>query len=174
MDLSFADITPPWDLSQATTFSQLADEEFLALLQKQFPTSTSPTLTLSSDFATSVDPNDVSRYSMPSYNPPSEDSSPSPPRDSQQRDDDMSAERDLKRKASIDDDLDEGPSSKAQHTCKPHGAKPPFRTSQRRAAASNKKGGASRRKSGGGPVSTLVGTYPVVCHSYNCRTTPVC
>jgi AP-1-like transcription factor len=142
MDNTFADITPLWDLSQATTFSQLADDDFLALLQKQFPASTSPTLNLGTEFAPpSVDPNDISRFSLPSYNPPSEDSSPSPPQNQasssrQRSEDDDEYRSDLKRKASIDeDDLEEGPSSKAQHT-----------------SASNKKGSAnSRRKSGGGP-----------------------
>ncbi len=160
MDNNFADITPLWDLSQATTFSQLADDDFLALLQKQFPASTSPTLNLGTEFAPpSVDPNDISRFSLPSFNPPSEDSSPSPPQNqassSRQRgDDDDEYRSDLKRKASIDeDDQEEGPSSKAQHTCKQRDSISRIH-SKLLAAASNKKGGASsRRKSGGGPVS---------------------
>ncbi|KAF9019357.1 hypothetical protein BDZ89DRAFT_992594, partial [Hymenopellis radicata] len=159
MDNTFADITPLWDLSQATTFSQLADDDFLALLQKQFPASTSPTLNLGTEFAPpSVDPNDISRFSLPSYNPPSEDSSPSPPQNQasssrQRSEDDDEYRSDLKRKASIDeDDLEEGPSSKAQHTCKQRDTSSRAQSNPRRAAASNKKGSAnSRRKSGGGP-----------------------
>ena len=122
MDTSFADITPLWDLSQANTFSQLADDDFLALLQKQFPASSSPTLNISGDFAThSIDPQDISRFSLPGFTPPSEDSSPSPPRNGDKhRDDDdddgYNDRSDLKRKAS-EDDLEEGPNSKTQHTC---------------------------------------------------------
>ncbi|SJL05348.1 uncharacterized protein ARMOST_08715 [Armillaria ostoyae] len=138
---AFPEITPLWDLSQATTFSQLADDDFLALLQKQFPSATNPSGNLSGDFA--VDPQSISRFSLPSLNPPSEDSSPSPPRSAEagssmpaQDDDDSFVQGDtaLKRKAS-DDDLEEGPSQKSQHT-----------------AGNSKKGAsASKRKSTGGP-----------------------
>ncbi|KAK0446471.1 uncharacterized protein EV420DRAFT_1484108 [Desarmillaria tabescens] len=138
---SFPEITPLWDLSQATTFSQLADDDFLALLQKQFPSATNPP-SLSGDFA--VDPQNISRFSLPSLNPPSEDSSPSPPRSGEpsssariQDDDDSFVQGDtsMKRKASSED-LEEGPSQKSQHT-----------------AGNSKKGAsASKRKStGNGP-----------------------
>ncbi|KAJ6626976.1 hypothetical protein B0H10DRAFT_1997498 [Mycena sp. CBHHK59/15] len=128
---TYSDISPLWDLSQASSFSQLPDDDFLALLQKQFPTNTVP---FSADFGgvNGVDPQNISRYSLPSLTPPSVDSSPSPPQQSGSKspDDDPA----LKRKAS-DDSLDEGPSQKSQHTM-----------------ANGKKGGSSssRRKSSGG------------------------
>ncbi|KAG7450781.1 uncharacterized protein BT62DRAFT_535171 [Guyanagaster necrorhizus] len=139
---SFSEITPLWDLSQATTFSQLADDDFLALLQKQFPSAANPPSNLGGDFA--VDPQSISRFSLPSLNPPSEDSSPSPPRSGEpsssvrnQDDDDSFVQGDsaLKRKAS-DEDLEEGPSQKSQHT-----------------AGNNKKGASSskRKSTGNGP-----------------------
>ncbi|KAK0207995.1 hypothetical protein DFS33DRAFT_1271363 [Desarmillaria ectypa] len=136
---SFPEITPLWDLSQATTFSQLADDDFLALLQKQFPSATNPP-NLSGDFA--VDPQSISRFSLPSLNPPSEDSSPSPPRSGEpsssmqtQDDDDSFVQGDtsMKRKAS-NEDFEEGPSQKSQHT-----------------AGNGKKGASSSKRKSNGP-----------------------
>nr|GAT50350.1 BZIP family transcriptional factor [Mycena chlorophos] len=124
---SFSDMSPIWDLSQATTFSQLPDDDFLALLQKQFPTPQAQYHQM--DFTldgTGVNPQSISHYSLPSLSPPSADSSPSPPGE----------DHSLKRKASGDDDLEEGP-SKAQHTL-----------------SNGKKGAASRRKSSGAGAST--------------------
>ncbi|KAJ7451141.1 hypothetical protein FB451DRAFT_1342833 [Mycena latifolia] len=126
---AYSDISPLWDLSQASTFSQLPDDDFLALLQKQFPSTPGH---FSADFGTTngVNPQTISRYSLPSLTPPSEDSSPSPPQQSGSKS--PEDEHDLKRKAS-DDSLDEEPSQKSQHTL-----------------ANGKKGGSStRRKSSG-------------------------
>ncbi|KAJ7071586.1 hypothetical protein C8F01DRAFT_1217056 [Mycena amicta] len=118
---SFSDMSPLWDLSQASSFSQLPDDDFLALLQKQFPT---PPTQYSVDFSLDgpgINPQSISHYSLPSLSPPSADSSPSPPQEE---------DHGLKRKAS-DDDLEEGP-SKAQHTL-----------------GNGKKGTSTRRKSSG-------------------------
>jgi len=114
---SYSPITPLWDLSQASNFSQLPDDDFLALLQKQFPSGNNG---FDANFNNGINPQSISRYPLPSLTPPSEDSSPSPPsmNDSNKssppddRDDNDAA---LKRKAS-DEDLEEGPSQKNQHT----------------------------------------------------------
>ena len=96
--MNFSSANSLWDLSQAPSqFSQLPDDDFLALIRKQFPPANN---------------ND---------SPPSDDSSPSPPsntdaasrRDSLIRNDTEDAP--LKRKASSDD-MQPGPSSKNQHT----------------------------------------------------------
>ncbi|KAK7064788.1 BZIP family transcriptional factor [Favolaschia claudopus] len=114
MDTYASDISPLWDLSQATSFSQLPDDDFLALLQKQFPTNPG---VFSADFTMNgVNPQTISRYPLPSLTPPSEDSSPSPPQQNSPEDDHA-----LKRKAS-NEDLEEGPSQKNQHTL-PNGKK---------------------------------------------------
>ncbi|KAF7972578.1 hypothetical protein HWV62_17712 [Athelia sp. TMB] len=120
---AYPGVTPLWDLSQATTFSQLPDDDFLALLQKQFPGS--------ADFNTGVfqggiNPQEIQPFSLPGLSPPSDDSSPSPQSANQDRDDGSrsrsrhrSGSQDddpmLKRKAS-DDSLDEEPNQKNQHT----------------------------------------------------------
>ncbi|KAF7367426.1 BZIP family transcriptional factor [Mycena sanguinolenta] len=124
MDTYTSDISPLWDLSQASSFSQLPDDDFLALLQKQFPNTQGP---YSTDFGTmgmnGVNPQTISRYPLPTLTPPSEDSSPSPPQQSGNKSPDD--EHDLKRKAS-DEDFEEGPSTKAQHTLS-NGKKAPSR-----------------------------------------------
>ncbi|KAG2160228.1 uncharacterized protein EDB93DRAFT_1114156 [Suillus bovinus] len=130
-----------WDLSQTPSqFSQLGDDDFLALLQKQYP-NTVPDVNAADG---AVNPQSIQKPPLPGHTPPSDDSSPSPPSIhsvnhprsrhqstySRGNDNEESA---LKRKAS-DDDMEEGPSSKNQHT-----ADDPSDT---------KKGLASRRKSG--------------------------
>lgn len=137
-----------WDLSQTPSqFSQLGDDDFLALLQKQYP-NTVPDINATDVGA--VNPQSIQKPPLPGLTPPSDDSSPSPssinsinhPRSRHQstysrgNDNEESA---LKRKAS-DDDMEEGPSSKNQHT-----ADDPNST---------KKGSASRRKSGGSQDDT--------------------
>ncbi|KAF8060931.1 hypothetical protein FPV67DRAFT_313831 [Lyophyllum atratum] len=128
---TYIDNTPLWDLSHASNFSQLADDDFLALLQKQFPTGTVQQDGGGGGFVDGVNPQNISRYSLPSLTPPSEDSSPSPPNmNNEQNGYDDGGEPALKRKAS-DDDLEEGHSSKSQHTL------------------ASKKGSSGRRKSSG-------------------------
>ena len=90
---TFVDNTPLWDLSHSSSFSRIDDDDFLALLQKQFPTVP--------HYPDAINPQSLSHYS--------DDSSPSPPE--HPTNDDPA----LKRKAS-DDSLDEGPSQKTQHT----------------------------------------------------------
>ncbi|RDB29323.1 AP-1-like transcription factor [Hypsizygus marmoreus] len=110
---SYIDGTPLWDLSHASSFSQLADDDFLALLHKQFPTGNAA---VDGGFVNGVNPQNISRYSLPSITPPSEDSSPSPPNTNNDGGgNEDSGDPALKRKAS-DEDFDEGPSQKAQHT----------------------------------------------------------
>lgn len=143
--------TPLWDLG--SSFSQLPDDDFLALLQKQFP-STSDVNQYS--FNDSVNPQSISRYSLPSLTPPSEDSSPSPPQ-FQDTNDDFNDPA-LKRKASDEDFDEEGPSQKNQHIRK---LVPPFLRFIRTdflnlgLVGADKKpaSGPSRRKSGSGTVS---------------------
>lgn len=118
---SYPGVTPLWDLSQATTFSQLPDDDFLALLQKQFPNN--------SDFSTgvfqgSIDPQAIQPFALPGLSPPSDDSSPSPQSGNNDRDsrsqsrhrgDADGDDSILKRKASADS-FDDEPSQKNQHT----------------------------------------------------------
>lgn len=106
---SYINHTPHWP--HTTSFNQLADDDFLALLQKQFPTPNTV-----ATFTDGVNPQNISHYSLPSITPPSEDSSPSPP--NMNGDDDL-GDSVLKRKAS-DEDLDESPNQKSQNTCKFH------------------------------------------------------
>jgi AP-1-like factor len=112
MDPYVVDNTPLWDLSQASSYTHLADDDFLALLQKQFPQANNDVLS----FNNSVNPQSITRYPLPSLSPPSEDSSPSPQPDSAISVDEP-GESALKRKAS-DDALDDGPNSKGQSTKK--------------------------------------------------------
>ncbi|KAG2069834.1 hypothetical protein BDR04DRAFT_1100940 [Suillus decipiens] len=139
-----------WDLSQTPSqFSQLGDEDFLALLQKQYP-NTVPDINANEVGA--VNPqNTLQKLPLQGLSPPSDDSSPSPPSASsinhprsrhhstysRGNDNEESA---LKRKAS-DDDMDEGPNSKNQHTAADD-------------LNNTKKGSASRRKSGGSQDDT--------------------
>jgi len=124
---TYIDNTPLWDLSHASNFSQIADDDFLALLQKQFPTGV-PQQDRAVD---AVNPQNISRYSLPSFTPPSEDSSPSPPNlNNEQNGSEDGGDSLLKRKAS-EDDFDDAPNSKSQHT------------------SANKKNTATRRKSSG-------------------------
>lgn len=109
---AYTQITPLWDNSD---ISQLPDSDFLALLQKQFPT-VDTDLSFMGGYANGVNPQTISSYPLPSLTPPSEDSSPSPPGSSnndQQNDD--SADYALKRKAS-DEDFSDGPTQKSQNT----------------------------------------------------------
>ncbi|KAK7468467.1 DNA-binding transcription factor yap1, variant 2 [Stygiomarasmius scandens] len=133
----FADITPLWDLSQATNFSQLPDDDFLALLQKQFPATSQPGAGFGG-FTNSINPQSISQF--PNQSPASDDSSPSPPRSgeysSKQSPSDMqedNGESALKRKASFDDP-EEGPSQKNQHTAS--GSKKGATTAKRKSSGS--------------------------------------
>lgn len=147
---AYVDNTPLWDLSHASSFSQLADDDFLALLQKQFPTGN---VSVEGGFTDGVNPQNISRYSLPSITPPSEDSSPSPPNMNNDYED--GGDTALKRKASDDDFDDEGPSSKSQHTCKCYPQDPVGQIIIYLYSAGNKKASHTRRKSTGnpGPVS---------------------
>lgn len=111
--MNYPSLNSMWDIAQAPSqFSQIPDDDFLALLHKQF----SPTD--SNDH--SVSPQSVQNLRQ---SPPSDDSSPSPPSNA-----DATSRRQsihvrpndtddapLKRKAS-GDDMEPGPSSKNQHT----------------------------------------------------------
>ncbi|EGN94090.1 hypothetical protein SERLA73DRAFT_78019 [Serpula lacrymans var. lacrymans S7.3] len=118
---TFHGLNSLWDLSQASAFSQLPDDDFLALLQKQFASSVNDP---NAPLDTGVDPQSIQQLPLPNLTPPSEDSSPSPSsinngslsrrQSAHFRANDNDDAR-LKRKASDDDDMGEGPSSKNQH-----------------------------------------------------------
>jgi AP-1-like factor len=121
---SYPGVTPLWDLSQASSFSQLPDDDFLALLQKQFPNSNDGFMP--GGFDGGIDPQSIQPFTLAGLSPPSDDSSPSPPglsndADSRSTPGRPRADTDgddamLKRKASSDSMDDEGPSQKNQHT----------------------------------------------------------
>ncbi|KAF9042066.1 hypothetical protein BJ165DRAFT_1349276 [Panaeolus papilionaceus] len=136
MDSSYPQVSQLWDLSSNNP--QIQEQDFLALLQKQFPTGPDGTLAYLSGYADGVNPQNLSSLPLPTFTPPSEDSSPSPPSNNENSMDDYN-EHALKRKAS-DDDLSDGPSAKTQHT---------DRKSSSNATASS----SSRRKSTGGNPS---------------------
>ncbi|KAH8101546.1 hypothetical protein BXZ70DRAFT_101275 [Cristinia sonorae] len=119
---SFGRINNYWDIAQQpTTFSTLADDDFLALLQRQFPTHGTPKP------PDGVDPQSISTFPIPNPTPPSSDSSPSPPsmndapasrRQSGVFNGPGDASPDdptLKRKAS-DESMDDEPTQKNPHT----------------------------------------------------------
>ncbi|CAA7264676.1 unnamed protein product [Cyclocybe aegerita] len=135
---TYPDVTPLWDLPHNQDFANLADSDFLALLQKQFPSPNGAPLGFMGAYP---DPLSIQNgpYSLPSLTPPSEDSSPSPPNSNNQDppSEDNPEPAAPKRKAS-DDDLSEGPSQKAQHTDR-----------EKRAPTSTNANASSRRKSSG-------------------------
>lgn len=123
---SYPGVTPlPWDISSVdpTQFSQLPDDDFLALLQKQFPNSTDAFNPHS--FNVGVDPQSIQPFPLHGLSPPSDDS-PSPPSNNESDSRSQSSSRRpradtdgedplLKRKAS-QDSLEEEPNSKNPHT----------------------------------------------------------
>jgi AP-1-like factor len=111
---SYPEVTQLWDLSHNSDLNQLQDNDFLALLQKQFPTANDGGLFMA-PYSNAIDPQNLSSYPLPSLTPPSEDSSPSPPNSNQDNANDDNNDSALKRKAS-DDDLSDGPTQKSQHT----------------------------------------------------------
>ncbi|KAG6328401.1 hypothetical protein ID866_10688 [Astraeus odoratus] len=125
---NYPGIHPIWNIEPTPSqFSQLPDDDFLALLEKQFPRSMQHELTLSKDGDANINPQSINRLSLPGVSPPSDESSPSPSsnntdplsrRQSQSTSsrpgDNADESMALKRKAS-DDDLVEGPSSKSKH-----------------------------------------------------------
>ncbi|KAI0358812.1 hypothetical protein OH77DRAFT_1109000 [Trametes cingulata] len=165
MNFSPSDLHSYWDISaqQPDTFSALPDDDFLAFLQKQFPTAVGNNPPLSFDNPDGVDPQSISSFPPLNNSPPSSDSSPSPPSthhesslsrrqsgafndpsssastDQQkgQQSQQQSQQEDgtLKRKAANDNE--DEPQHKSQHTASS-------------SASTNKKGGStsSRRKSG--------------------------
>ncbi|KAG7090702.1 hypothetical protein E1B28_009796 [Marasmius oreades] len=137
---SYPNTSSLFDLSQPSTFAQLPDDDFLALLQKQFP-GQSQNNHLFGGFDHAVNPQNLSQFTLPTMSPSSEDTSPSPPslnKDDHKKQGSEEAEEvvesALKRKAS-DDDLDDEPSLKNQHT----GASP----------SSSRKGTSTKRKASG-------------------------
>jgi AP-1-like factor len=110
---------PFWDLSQTSSFSQLPEDDFLALLQKQFPTDPSTSFNLSFpgfNLSTGVDPQSLTSFpfSIPNPTPPSSDSSTteSPPSaenepGSSRRQSTSFDDSSLKRKVLADEDDDE-------------------------------------------------------------------
>jgi AP-1-like transcription factor len=121
---AYSEVTPLWDLSQPTSFSNLPDDDFLALLQKQFPGPNGSNFN-GNGYSDGVNPQNITPFALPSLSPPSDDSSPSPPNlndsrgQSEKSGGDHDEDHTMKRKAS-DDDFEEGPSSKNQNTCMSH------------------------------------------------------
>lgn len=119
---SYPAVAPLWDLSQASSFSQLPDDDFLALLEKQFSANNNEGFN-PGVFDAGINPLNIQSLDGPS--PPSDDSSPSPAsinNDSSSRGESSRPRADtdgddsiLKRKAS-DDSMDNGPNQKNQHT----------------------------------------------------------
>ncbi|KXN84806.1 AP-1-like transcription factor [Leucoagaricus sp. SymC.cos] len=165
MDASYPNVSSFWDLSQLANFGQLPDDDFMAMLQKQFPLPTGQQDRSQNNhpFAAGgipdgVNPQNISRYSPSSLTPPSEDSSPSPPHDSFNHEPNgedsgggggaahgspaatPKTDSALKRKASGVDMQDDGPSQKNQHTL----------SNDKKGAPSTSSG--SRRKSTGNTV----------------------
>jgi AP-1-like factor len=107
---------PFWDVSQTPmTISQIADDDFLTLLQKQFPTNVQIPFDLSFPGYNNpavVNPQNLSDYTFPisQPTPPSSDSGNSPGSTTNDNDD-----RSLKRKAS-EERMDVEPASKTAHT----------------------------------------------------------
>lgn len=111
---SYPEVTQLWDLSHNSDLNQLQDNDFLALLQKQFPNTNDGGLFMA-PYSNAINPQNLSSYPLPSLTPPSEDSSPSPANSNQDNANDDNNDSALKRKAS-DDDLSDGPTQKSQHT----------------------------------------------------------
>lgn len=111
---SYPEVTQLWDLSHNTDITQLQDNDFLALLQKQFPSTNDGGLFMA-PYSNAINPQNLSSYPLPSLTPPSEDSSPSPPNSNHDNGNDDINDSALKRKAS-DEDLSDGPTQKSQHT----------------------------------------------------------
>ncbi|KAL6305660.1 hypothetical protein BKA93DRAFT_208485 [Sparassis latifolia] len=159
---SFGGIQSFWDISQQPdSFSSLPDDDFLAFLEKQFPTTISnpvqhfdPTAPIPVSVPEVIDPQNLTRFPSNST-PTSSDSSPSPP--SLPNDSSPSRRQSgvythstsptgelddagLKRKASNDSMVDE-PTHKSQHT-----------NNLSTSSNTSKKGiSSSRRKSTGNP-----------------------
>ncbi|CCL99636.1 uncharacterized protein FIBRA_01656 [Fibroporia radiculosa] len=156
----FGGVQQYWDLSQQpNAFSALPDDDFLAFLEKQFPTSVGNVNINMGGFdgvPDVVDPQTLTRIPIPNPTPPSSDSSPSPPSMNNDRSPSRrqsgvfsgststtadGEELGLKRKASSESIGDE-PTHKSQHTSGSVGAAN---------ANGNKKVTSSRRKSTGNP-----------------------
>lgn len=133
---AYPEVTQLWDLSHNQDLAQLQDNDFLALLQKQFPNVNDGGLFMA-PYSNAVNPQNLSSYPLPSLTPPSEDSSPSPPNSNQDNANDDNNDSALKRKAS-DEDFSDGPTQKSQH----------ISSSDKRASS-----GGARRKSTGGAAT---------------------
>ncbi|KAI0825365.1 hypothetical protein BC628DRAFT_1320321 [Trametes gibbosa] len=140
MNFSSSDIHSFWDISaqQPDSFSALPDDDFLAFLQKQFPSAVGPNAPLSFDNPDGVDPQSISSFPPLNNSPPSSDSSPSPPSTTNesslsrrqsgafsnspsatgadQRNANKHAQDDASLKRKADNDSDDEPQAKSQHT----------------------------------------------------------
>jgi AP-1-like factor len=123
------DYTTPslWDFTRTpSAFSQIQDDDFLALLQKQFNTDSSAPTTYSIPHD-GVDPSKITDLSVAAPPTPlSDESSPSPPSladhpsSSRRQSTNSTTEQDgheLKRKASLDAMDEESPSQKSCSSC---------------------------------------------------------
>ncbi|KAH9949446.1 hypothetical protein B0H21DRAFT_688374 [Amylocystis lapponica] len=149
----FGGVQSFWDISQQpNTFSALPDDDFLAFLEKQFPTTVGSTnnLTQFDGGQDAVDPQNLTQFPLSNSTPTSSDSSPSPPslneRSPSRRQSGVfngstatpeQEEPGLKRKAS-DESIDDEPNHKNQHT--------------NTAGSSKRASSSARRKSTGNPT----------------------
>ncbi len=111
---AYQEVSPLWNLSDPIT--QLSDQDFFNLFQKQIPVSANGV----DGFQTSpdgVNPQNLSMYSLSNLTPPStsDESSPSPSNSNQDTSKDgVNDDPTLKRKAN-NDRLESEPNSKTQH-----------------------------------------------------------
>ena len=165
--------TTSWDFSQSPSASQLAENDFLALFQKQFDPDLFAINAIPHD---GVDPTKISNLSAPAPPPPlSDDSSPSPPSttdhlsSSRRQSTNSTNEQDspeLKRKAS-DDGLDD--ESPTQKTCM---SSPTHMVSYNPLRLSSAKKASSRRKSTGNPFQVSAACVAITLVAIN--RDPVC
>jgi AP-1-like factor len=163
------DYTTPslWDFSRSPSgFNQLADNDFLALLQKQLnnPDPSPNPYPISHD---GVDPSKITNLPTPAPPPPlSDDSSPSPPSttdhasSSRRQSTNSTAEPDtheLKRKASVDAMEEESPSQKSCMSCSLQTSHAPIK------ALPSAKKSPARRKSGTSHVSATSHYFNILC-----------
>lgn len=107
-----------WDIDNTPDSANIVDHDLFQLLQKQYlPLPPNPPIPTYPSFMDSVNPQNLSMFSLPNMTPSStsEDSSPSPPITHQESPQDaFSDDPTLKRKASTDV-LESEPNNKNQH-----------------------------------------------------------
>ena len=161
---AFNDLPAVWDIDNSPDSATIVDHDLFQLLQKQYlPLPANPPVPTYPSFMDSVNPQNLSMFSLANMTPSStsEDSSPSPPITHQEAPQDtFSDDPTLKRKASTDV-LESEPNNKSQHTSEFFFVSIPlrcrhifFQTSTDKRILSGATSGA-RRKSSGQSVYSL-------------------